>query len=180
MSFPQLFAGRFLLEEIGPEDQAFIFEGLSHPKVIPYYGVQYASFDETGAQMEFYASLRRDGTGTWWKIVDQASGQKLGAVGYNNYQPAHRRAEIGYWLLPAFWGKGIVTEVLPVLLHYLFEEIRVHRIEAMVETANSASAKLLQKLGFTLEGSLRDYEIKNGRYISLEVYSLLSHERQKR
>ena len=53
--FPELHTDRFLLRQIQAEDQAFIFQGLSDPLVIPYYGVQYSSYEATGAQMDFYS-----------------------------------------------------------------------------------------------------------------------------
>jgi len=172
--FPQLETARFLLQEILPEDQPFIFEGLSHPQVIPHYGVQYKTLEETSAQMQYYRQLQKGGTGAWWKITAKETREKLGAIGYNNYSAPHRKCEIGYWLLTRHWRNGIIAEALPVLIRYLFEEKKVHRIEALVEIENSASAAVVRKAGFVLEGTLRDYERKEDRYISLQVYSLLS------
>ena len=172
--FPELTTGRYLLQEIKDEDQAFIFEGLSHPQVIPYYGVSYQTFEATKAQMDFYRDMYVNNTGSWWKIVSRDGGEKVGAVGFNNYNKQHNRAELGYWLLPKFWGQGIVTEVLPVVIDFIFHQKRVHRIEALVETGNTGSEKVLRRLGFTYEGCMRDCEIKNGAYISLSIFSLLS------
>lgn len=124
--------------------------------------------------MEFYDNIWKDGTGAWWKIVDKESGARVGAIGYNYYSSAHNKAEIGYWLLPHYWKKGIVSEVLPILIDYMQSVKKIHRIEAMVEVENRPSCVVLEKAGFEYEGTLRDYEIKEGRYISLCVYSLLS------
>lgn len=172
--FPELVTERFLLKEILPEDQPFIFEGLSHPQVIPYYGVQYKTLEETSAQMQFYSQLQKEGTGMWWKITDAWTFEKVGAIGFNNYNAQHHKCEIGYWLLPQHWGRGIVSEVLHRVVTYLFEEKKVHRIEALVEDENETSCRVALKAGFTFEGTLRDYEWKAGRYISLRMYSLLS------
>lgn len=172
--FPELATSRFLLQQILPEDQPFIFEGLSHPQVIPYYGVQYKTLEETSAQMEYYIRLRKEGTGTWWKIVHKRTFEKVGAVGFNNYHALHHKCEVGYWLLPQHWGKGIALEVLQCLIRYLFEWKKIHRIEALVEVENKSSCSVAEKAGFTLEGTLRDYECKNGHYISLRLYSLLA------
>ena len=125
-----LITDRFSLQEILTEDQAFIFEGLSHPQVIPYYGISYETLEATKAQMDFYRDMQVNGTGMWWKIVDRKKGEKLGAIGYNNLCIQHKRAEIGYWLLPAFWRQGVITEVLPVMLNYMFQTKKIHRIEA--------------------------------------------------
>ena len=77
--FPELHTQRFLLKRIMSEDQAFIFEGLSHPEVIPYYGVQYKTFDDTKAQMNYYDGLWREKTGIWWKIINRVTAEPVGA-----------------------------------------------------------------------------------------------------
>lgn len=171
---PPLTTDRFTLRRIEPEDQPFIFEGLSHPRVISFYGVRYDSLEATRAQMEFYEALEREGTGQWWKIVNRQSQEALGAIGYNHYQARHKKAEIGYWLLPRFWKQGVITEAMPALLRYLRREKGIHRIEAMVEEGNTASDRLLERMGFLYEGTMRDCEIKDSHYISLRIYGLLS------
>ena len=170
---------RFNLLSIEDEDQAFIFEGLSHRDVIPFYGVTYHTFEETKLQMEFYQALEKNAEGFWWKIVSIESEEKVGAIGFNNYQYQHKKAEIGYWLLPTFWKQGIIAEVLPVLIQYLFDIKQLHRIEALVETGNTLSDKVLLKAGFIFEGLLRDYEMKHGKFICLNLYSLLQSDIKK-
>lgn len=170
---------RFLLQEIHADDQAFIFEGLSDPLVITYYGISYKTLEATKEQMDFYKDMQLNDTGTWWKIVEKGTGNRVGAIGYNNFNKQHARAEIGYWLLPAFWGQGIVGDVLPAMIQHMFQARKIHRIEALVETGNAASNKVLERVGFTYEGLMRDCEIKNGKYISLSVYSLLSSDTLK-
>jgi [ribosomal protein S5]-alanine N-acetyltransferase len=172
--FPELNTSRFLLQQIVPDDQAFIFKGLSDPQVIPYYGVRYDSFEATCAQMDFYDDLLTNKTGCWWKIVNKQTMKPAGACGINGYQAEHEKAEIGYWLLPEFWKKGIMPEVVPVMIAYLFANWKLHRLEAVVEDGNEASCKLSEKLGFRFEGKLREAEIKFGKRISLLMYSLLA------
>jgi [ribosomal protein S5]-alanine N-acetyltransferase len=69
---------------------------------------------------------------------------------------------------------------LSAVLHFLINRKGVHRIEALVEEGNAASNAVLEKAGFTYEGTQRDCEIKDGRYISLRMYSLLSTDGNKR
>lgn len=174
---PQLTTQRFELQDIAAEDQQFVFEGLSHPQVIPFYGVRYNSFEATKTQMEFYDSLVKNGTGHWWKVVAKVTGERVGAIGYNNYSIQHNKAEVGYWLLPQYWKQGIISEVFPVVIDHLLNEIKVHRIEALVEEGNNDSNRSLERVGFIYEGTMRDCEIKEGSYISLRLYSLLSTDK---
>lgn len=171
MKIPVLRAGQYHLEPFHADDQAFVFRALSHPDVIRYYGVSYASFEATTAQMEFYKVLAICETGAWWKIIDSLTGEPVGACGCNNYQPAHEKIEIGYWLLPEYQGKGIMLQCLPAMITWTIDTFRLHRIEAWVEEGNEASRRLLRRCGFHEEGLLKDAEIKHGRRISLYVYA---------
>ena len=173
--FPALTTERLLLRRIMPADQQFIFEALSHPLVIKYYGVSYKSFDATADQMKFYDDLLKDETGIWWAICfkDNAA-EMIGACGFNYRNHQHKKIEIGYWLLPGYFGKGIMTQAAPVIINYAFNEMDIHRIEAVVEDGNDDSAKLLKKLNFNYEGTLVDSEIKNGQFISLQYWALLN------
>jgi ribosomal-protein-alanine N-acetyltransferase len=171
--FPELTTQRLLLQEVKPEDQGFIFEGLSHPEVIPFYGVRYDSFDATKAQMDWYRNIYQEGTGISWKIVHKETKENIGDISVYLFKPAHNKAEIGFWLLPQFWNKGFAIEAVTAVINYWKTEKGLHRIEAFVEEGNSASSKLLEKAGFVYEGTMRDCEIKNGRYISLRIYGLI-------
>lgn len=171
--FPELVTDRLLLQEINPQDQAFIYEGLSHPDVIPFYGVQFHSFEATSEQMEWYQKITDENSGTPWKIVNKATGENIGVLAIYFHKPEHNRAEVGFWLLPAFWHKGFALEALYAAIYYWKTEKGLHRLEAFVEEGNLASSRLLQKGGFQYEGTMRDYEMKNGRYISVQIFSLL-------
>ncbi|MBY0445524.1 MAG: GNAT family N-acetyltransferase [Burkholderiales bacterium] len=162
------------LRAFRPDDLAFVFSGLSHPDVIKHYGISYSTESACEAQMSWYQSIAKDGTGCWLAI--ESADSKLGALGLNNICHENRNAELGYWLLPQHWGKGIMQEALQGLLSYAFNELKLHRISAEVEIENLKSQQLLQSFNFTLEGISRECEIKEGKYISLMNYSLLSHE----
>jgi ribosomal-protein-alanine N-acetyltransferase len=171
--FPVLTTQRLLLQEILPDDQPFIFEGLSHPDVILFYGVSYQTYEATAAQMQWYAAMLNEGTGVPWKIVGKENGEKIGVISVYFYKPEHNKAELGFWLLPPFWNKGFAFEALNAVVAFWKTEKKLHRLEAFVEEGNTASSGLLEKAGFRYEGTMRDCEIKNGQYVSLLVFALL-------
>lgn len=173
--FPELQTKRLLLRQVQPEDQLFVFEGLSHPDVIQFYGVRYASFEATKAQLDWYAQLEKEGTGLSWIMVEKSSGLPVGDITVYLYKPEHKKAEVGFWLVPQFWDKGFASEALQAIIDYWKNEKALHRLEAFVEEGNEASSKLLKKNNFVFEGTMRDCEVKNGRYISLHIYALLLH-----
>ena len=67
-----------------------------------------------------------------------------------------------------------MPEALPLVVYHAFSTLALHRIVAEVETENLASANVLKRAGFVREGTLRECEVKNGRYLSLDVYALLN------
>ncbi|RYG06117.1 MAG: N-acetyltransferase, partial [Chitinophagaceae bacterium] len=97
----------------------------------------------------------------------------LGDISVYFYKAEHKKAEVGFWLLPQYQHKGIAIEALQAVINYWKNEKNLHRMEAFVEERNTASAKLLEKAGFEFEGTMRDCEIKNGKYISLLIYGLI-------
>lgn len=170
----ELRSERLVLRTISATDHGRVFSGLSHPDVIRYYGVSYRTYEATQEQMDWYATLTHESTGHWWAIRSKASDDFLGAIGLNNIVQAHRGCEVGFWLLPEHWGKGYVPEALPLVVYHAFRTLALHRIVAEVETENLASANVLKRAGFVREGTLRECEVKNGRYLSLDVYALLN------
>ncbi|MCU0344204.1 MAG: GNAT family N-acetyltransferase [Ignavibacterium sp.] len=173
VDFPTIKTNEFLLRQFGQGDLENVFKGLSHPDVIKYYGVSYQTLDETKSQMKFFADLEMDGTGIWWAVCSIDNKTFYGAGGLNSLSREHRRAEIGFWLLRNYWDQGIMTKILPIICNYGFENLGLHRIEGFVETDNLNCKKALQKLDFKHEGTMKDCEIKNGKFISLDIYAKL-------
>lgn len=167
---------RLLLRPFEETDLNGVFKGLSHPQVIQYYGVSYSTLEETTKQMEFFRDLEINNTGKWWAVCSADNTIFYGGCGLNNMSIQHRKAEIGYWLLPEFWGMGIIPEALSLIIEYGFSEFQLHRIEAVVETGNDNSKRIMTKTGFQHEGTMRECEYKNGKYISLEMYAKLNEQ----
>lgn len=175
-NFPQFRTERLLLRQFQPTDIGHVYKGLSHEEVIKYYGVSYKTLEETKEQMDWYANLEKEGIGIWWAITSAEDETFFGATGFNNLNREHRKAEIGFWLLPEFQKKGIIREAAPVVLDHVFHKLNLHRIEAYVESENKNSARALQKLNFEHEGRLRDCELKNGNFISLDIFARLKNK----
>lgn len=163
--FPTIKTERLLLRQFIATDLENVFKGLSHANIIKYYGVSYQTLEATKEQMTFFADIETNGTGIWWAICSLDNEIFYGAGGLNNLSKEHKKAEIGFWLLIDFWGKGIMTEALPIICNYGFNNLGLHRIEGFVETENSNCKKAISKLDFSHEGTMKDCEIKNGRYI---------------
>ena len=94
-----------------------------------------------------------------------------GAGGLNDIDNKEKKAEIGLWLLPDFWGMGIMKEAMPLITNYGFNELKLNRIEGFVETENNKCKKAISKLDFQLEKTMKNCEVKNGKLISVDVYA---------
>ena len=176
--FPVIKTSRLLLRQFIDSDLEKVFEGLSNPDIIKYYGVNYDSLEATKQQLKFFADLEKNGTGIWWAIVSLDNKIFYGAGGLNSLSKEHRKAEIGFWLLPEFWCNGIMKEVMPIICKYGFEQLGLHRIEGLVETENINCKKAMAKLDFPHEGTMIDCEIKNGKFISLDIYAKLNEKKK--
>jgi len=173
MNFPTLKTENLLLRQFQQSDIENVFLGLSHPDIIKYYGVSYDTIEATQEQMTFFAELEKNETGIWWAICSLDNTIFYGAGGLNNLSKEHHKAEIGFWLLPSFWGKGLMQEAMPIICDYGFKQLNLNRIEGFVESKNSNCKNAMAKLDFQYEGTMKDCEIKNGDYISLDIYAML-------
>src|SRR5215813_293699 len=104
-------------------------------------------------------------------------GKLIGVVGADSLELGmSHRAEIGYWIARQYWGQGIMTDAVRTYVRYAFAELGVTRLTAHVFDFNSASARVLEKNGFVLEGTLRKHFLKDGRLIDAMLYGLLKDE----
>jgi RimJ/RimL family protein N-acetyltransferase len=99
-------------------------------------------------------------------------GAAVGGIGLRLRQDIERiGAELGYWLGEPFWGRGILSEAVPAFTRWALAEFDLTRIEAIVFEWNPASARVLEKAGFVLEGTLRRSAIKEGQVIDRWIYA---------
>ncbi len=90
-----------------------------------------------------------------WGVFD-AAGSLAGVAILTRWAPLHRRADLGYYLGSAYWGRGYATEAGRALLAFAFDRLGVHRVEAEVVPGNAASARVLVRLGFRREARLKE------------------------
>jgi [ribosomal protein S5]-alanine N-acetyltransferase len=109
-------------------------------------------------------------------VVIEREGAFLGWAGLSRWNPDHRSASLGYCLGEAAWGRGYATEAARALLAWAFDALPLNRVQAEADTRNAASARVLEKLGFVLEGTLREDCVVDGVVSDSWVYGLLRRE----
>lgn len=104
-----------------------------------------------------------------------ASGKEaIGGIGLQPQSDVHRRtAEIGYWLAEPYWGQGIATKAVQSLTEYAFVSFDLVRIFGGVFEWNPASARVLEKAGYSYEGRFRKSVTKDGKTIDQLVYAII-------
>lgn len=106
------------------------------------------------------------------------SNQLVGDLGCYIKKDDERQARIGFTLDSKHWRKGYITEIIPHLLDYLFEEMNIHRVAADCDVENIASQRTLEKLGFRKEAHFIESYLVDGLYASEYFYGMLQREWQ--
>lgn len=100
----------------------------------------------------------------------------VGGIGMHDWDHQLKKAEIGYWLDQGYQRKGIMYKCAAVFVDYLFARLQLNKIEIRFHPANDRSAAVAKRLGFKVEGILRDAQKKNGMYQDVVVTGLLHRE----
>lgn len=99
-----------------------------------------------------------------------------GLAGIKDIDDANKKAEIGYWISPAFQNKGIATTVSEFLIKYCFNELNLNRIQICIGVNNIKSNRVAEKLNLKLEGIQRDGELLVSGFHDLNVFSIIKRE----
>jgi ribosomal-protein-alanine N-acetyltransferase len=121
----------------------------------------------------FIALARQMSPRTYFAI--EVAGRVAGGIGYILQSDVERiGAEVGYWLGHEFWGKGIATTALRLMTEHAFKaHTELRRLYAVPYASNAASARVLEKAGYTREGTLRQSAIKDGQILDQWMYAIV-------
>jgi ribosomal-protein-alanine N-acetyltransferase len=176
-AFPTLRTGRLDLVEFDAQFVSDVFIVRGDPIVQLYNSAPHQTREETlrfiAEQLAKYAR-RQEIT---WGLLVRELGRVVGCVTLFDWDPYHRRAQIGYDLAKDQWGQGLAQEAIHQILAFAFEEMDLNRVEIWTSAANDRSLKLASRLGFTLDGTLRRRILEDDRqFHDCSVYGLLRDE----
>jgi len=135
------------------------------------------SIDDTLLFVHDYALVRyREGMPDPYAITINPDPRPVGACGCFWAAMPHRTMELGYWIAEPFWGKGYIVEACRAILTFVFAEYTPERVQARVIEGNNASARVLTKLGFREEGTLRRSLLRRDKFEDVRIFSLLRAE----
>lgn len=177
--FPQLETERLLLRAVRTSDRYSVLRLFGDPLVTRYNDVDtLESLADADGIIEWITDRFEAKRGIRWAITLKASDDHnlIGTCGFNHWSERGHYASIGYDLMSAYWGQGIMPEAVGAMLDFGFNMLGLNRIEADVTIGNSASSRVLTKLGFSYEGVLRQRGYWKDTYHDLQFYSLLREE----
>ena len=179
-TLPIITAPRVVLRWISEEDVDSLYEIFSNPQAMRYWSTVPLPNREAAValQREIAEGNERE-TMIKWGIALRDSNTVIGTTTLFNLNLDNGRAELGYAMAHAHWGKGYMNEALNALVSHAFEVMELRRLEADVDPRNAASIRTLERLGFQREGFLRERWHVNGEIQDALFYGLLRREWHK-
>ncbi len=174
--FPSLATNLLELRQIQPSDAEAFFALYSDEQTMQFYGEPHRSVDDTRQALAQTQARFVQHEEIRWGITLTNEDQVIGSCGFHHFDTDFQRAETGYILNRAFWGQGMMIEAMSCILTYGFAALGLHRVEAIIDSANERSKSLLLKLGFTYEANLRQRSCFQGRFEDQHYFGLLTDE----
>lgn len=167
-----------LLRDFVAGDWPAVYAYQRDPRYLRLYEWTDRMPDEVQAFVQMFVDQQAEQPRTRFQLAVTlpAAGEVIGNCGIRLTAAGSHEAEIGYELSPNQWGRGYATEAVAAILRFGFTELGVHRVSAWLVADNVASARVLEKNGFQLEGRLRDKERYKGRYWDVLMYARVAEE----
>lgn len=174
---PVLETERLRLRHPRKEDVDELFVVFSDPAAMCYWS--HEPWTDLEVAQKYLADINsgfEERTLFQWAITFAEEDRLIGTVTLLNWDKTNRHVEVGFMLSRKRWGKGLATEAVRAVLHFAFEHMNVHRVEAELDPRNEASARLLERLGFKYEGLLRERWFLYNEWSDSALYGLLRRE----
>lgn len=176
-TLPIITTPRVVLRWISEEDIDSLYEIFSSPQVMRYWSSAPLPDREAAADLQReIAEGNESETMLKWGLALRDSDTVIGTTTLFNLSLDNGRAELGYAMAHAHWGRGYMNEALTALVSHAFEVMELRRLEADVDPRNAASIRTLERLGFQREGFLRERWHVNGEIQDAFFYGLLRRE----
>lgn len=111
-----------------------------------------------------------------YAIVKKDANELIGAISLMMINQTHKKAELGYWIGVPYWSNGYCTEASRTLINYGFNGLNLNKIYAKALVTNTASWTVMEKVGMSHEGTLRQEIIKDGLAYDFKTYAILKEE----
>lgn len=164
---------RLHLRPIQLHDAADIFVARGDDEVMRYWDwPAQKSVDEVRGIVANHFAEVQSGRVQWWVAALSPRGPAIGECDISDIDLHHKRGEIGFLFRRDAWGQGYAREAMARVVRHGFEELGLERLAARFHAGNDASRRLLEKLGFAYEGTLRGHVLRDGARRDCVLYGL--------
>ncbi len=175
--FPIIHSERLSFRKLELSDADQVLRLRSNPEIMKYIPRPLLnSISEAESHIKIINDKIEANTDINWCVTEKGSDLCIGIMGFYRTQPENYRTELGYMILSEYHNKGYVTEAVQTLLHYAFNTLNFHSIEAVIDPNNIASERVLQKNGFNKEAHFIENGFYDGKFIDSVVYTLLNRD----
>ncbi len=174
---------RLTLRPFSADDLEGLYAYQSLPEVARFLYWEPRTLEESRTflrQKMMASTIEKEGDWLVLAVVWRQTGDLMGEVNLQWRSREHRQGEIGYIFNPAFHGKGFATEAAEVVLRLGFEGLDLHRVVGRLDGRNTASARVLERLGMRREAHLKQNEMVKGEWTDEVIYAMLRHEWEER
>jgi RimJ/RimL family protein N-acetyltransferase len=176
---PELHTSRLRLRPFTGADAGHLVALHTNPEVMRYWdSPRWTDPARADRFLAVCERLAEEGSGARVAIDRVSDGAFVGWCAVSEWDPDFRSASLGYCLAESAWGHGYMTEAARALLGWAYDNLDLNRVQAETDTRNLASARVLEKLGFVREGTLREDCIVDGDVSDSWVFGLLRREWQ--
>jgi RimJ/RimL family protein N-acetyltransferase len=177
LSTPTLHTVRLRLRPFNDADANALFALHTNVNVLCYWdSPPWSDRGRADRFIEACARMAEGGTGMRLAVDRDSDGAFIGWCSLARWNPDFRSASLGYCFDDAAWGHGYATEAARAMLQWAFDTLELNRVQAETDTRNAASARVLEKLGFVREGTLREDCVVNDEVSDSWVYGLIRRE----
>lgn len=174
---PTLHTERLALRGFQSTDAEALFALHTNARVLRYWdSPPWEDYSRTERFLATCSQIEAEGSGARLAAELLSEGTFIGWCSVTRWNPTYRSASLGYCFDETTWGHGYATEAVTALLEWSFDTLDLNRIQAETDTRNHASVRVLEKLGFVREGTLREDCVVNGDVSDSHVYGLLRRE----
>lgn len=177
LTTPVLSTERLLLRPFSGTDADALYALQSDAHVLRYWdSPPWTDRSRADGFLQRCREMAEDGSGVRLAIDRRDDDAFLGWCSLSRWDPTYRSGALGYCFGEAAWGHGYATEAARALLGWAFDTLDLNRVQAETDTRNAGSARVLEKLGFQREGTLREDCVVDGVVSDSWVYGLLRRE----
>ncbi len=174
----EILTQRLMLRDFEEVDWKAVHDYASDPEVVRYvdFGPNTEEESKNFIQRALASQKEQPRNNFSLAVVLKANNALIGGCGIYVSNPNNREGYIGYVLSRNFWKRGYATETAQALVEFGFDQLRLHRIFAICDAENSASAHVLEKVGMRLEAHFRENGWVKGKWRDSLLYAILEHE----